>query len=115
MKRPICTVCQQRPCAVNYHSQDTVHYRSKCDTCSRKHKKLKPREPKWKKQGYKKKSICDLCGFKARIASQILVYHIDGDLNNVEHRNLRSVCRNCVEDIKRQDRPWRRGDLEPDF
>jgi hypothetical protein len=115
MNRPICPVCQQRPCAINYHSIDRVHYRSRCDYCSRKQKKLKPREPKWKQQGYKKKTSCDLCGFKARTASQILVYHIDGNLNNAEQRNLRSVCRNCIEDIKRQERPWKRGDLEPDF
>jgi hypothetical protein len=43
------------------------------------------------------------------------VFHMDGNMANSEQRNLRSICRNCVEVVKRQDRPWRQGDLEPDF
>lgn len=70
--------------------------------------------PKWQLGGYKKKAVCDLCGFKSRYASQIVVYHRDGDLANCELINLRSVCLNCVEAIKRQQPLWRQGDLEPD-
>ena len=62
----------------------------------------------------KKKPACDRCGFRARLASQLLVYHIDGDLNNATVRNLRTVCRNCVEEIARTEITWRAGDLEPD-
>jgi hypothetical protein len=57
---------------------------------------------------------CDRCGFKARYASQILVYHQDGNLNNAAVKNLKSVCKNCVEELLRADLPWRLGDLEPD-
>jgi hypothetical protein len=115
MKRPICPVCQQRPCAVNYLKEEVTHYRSRCDNCIRKGKKVKPHEPQWKLKGYKKKPACDLCGFRSKFNSQTLVYHIDGNLNNVEPRNLRTICKNCAEVVKRQERPWRRGDLEPDF
>lgn len=108
-------MCQQRLCAINYRKDDVVHYRGKCDHCSRKGKKVKPQEPKWQLKGYKKKPTCDLCGFKSKYNSQTLVYHIDGNLNNVEPRNLRTICRNCVEVVRRQDRPWRQGSLEPDF
>ena len=62
----------------------------------------------------KKKSQCDRCGFRARFTSQLLVYHVDGDLNNTALRNLRTVCRNCVEEIARTEITWRAGDLEPD-
>jgi hypothetical protein len=112
--RPICQACNQRPCAVNYIREDVTHYRSRCETCQRKNKGIKPREPRWKSAGYKKKPACDRCGFKARFASQLLVYHIDGDLNNATVRNLRTVCRNCVEEIARSEVTWRAGDLEPD-
>jgi hypothetical protein len=112
--RPICRACNQRPCAVNYIREDVTHYRSRCETCQRKNKGIKPREPRWKSAGYKKKPACDRCGFKARLASQLLVYHIDGDLNNANVRNLRTVCRNCVEEIARTEVTWRAGDLEPD-
>jgi hypothetical protein len=112
--RPICKACNQRPCAVNYIREDITHYRSRCETCQRRGKGIKPREPRWKSAGYKKKPACDRCGFKARLASQLLVYHIDGDLNNATVRNLRTVCRNCVEEIARVEVTWRAGDLEPD-
>jgi hypothetical protein len=112
--RPICQACNQRPCAVNYIKEDTTHYRSRCETCQRRGRGIKPREPRWKSAGYKKKPACDRCGFRARFASQLLVYHIDGDLNNVSVRNLRTVCRNCVEEISKVEVTWRAGDLEPD-
>jgi hypothetical protein len=57
---------------------------------------------------------CDRCGFKARYSAQILVYHVDGDLNNVHIKNLKSICKNCVEEVSRSDLPWRPGDLAPD-
>jgi hypothetical protein len=43
-----------------------------------------------------------------------LVLHVDGNLNNADVRNLKTVCLNCVEEIKRSDLPWKKGDLEPD-
>lgn len=110
----MCPVCNQRPCAVNYIREDVTHYRSRCETCQRRGRNIKPREPRWKSSGYKKKPTCDRCGFKARLTSQLLVYHVDGDLNNTALRNLRTVCRNCVEEIARVEVTWRRGDLEPD-
>jgi hypothetical protein len=42
------------------------------------------------------------------------VYHMDGNLNNSELRNLKSVCLNCSIEVTRSDLPWRRGDLEED-
>lgn len=112
--RPICQACNQRPCAVNYIREDITHYRSRCENCQRRGKGIKPREARWKSAGYKKKPACDRCGFRARVASQLLVYHIDGDLNNATVRNLRTVCRNCVEEIAKTEVTWRAGDLEPD-
>jgi hypothetical protein len=115
MKRPICQSCGQRPCAVNYIKEDVTHYRSRCETCARKRRGIKAREPRWKSAGYKKKMVCDKCGFKAKYASQILVYHTDGNLNNAVQKNLKSVCKNCVEELLKSDLPWKAGDLEPDL
>ena len=112
--RPICKACNQRPCAVNYIKEDVTHYRSRCETCQRRNRGIKPRDPRWKSAGYKKKPQCDRCGFRARFISQLLVYHIDGDLNNTALKNLRTVCKNCVEEISRVEVNWRPGDLEPD-
>ncbi len=58
---------------------------------------------------------CDRCGFKAKYAGQIFVYHTDGDLNNTGLKNLKSVCRNCEVELSKSDLLWRQGDLEPDF
>lgn len=65
-------------------------------------------------QGYKKKPGCDKCGFKARYTAQLMVYHVNGDLNNSDLRNLKTICLNCAEEIIRSDVPWVPGDIEPD-
>lgn len=114
MSRPLCKACGKQFAAINCYRQDRVYYRSRCDSCIRKGRKLKPVVPRWKASGYKKKMICDRCGFRAKSAAQILVYHTDSDLNNSELRNLRSICLNCSVEIIREDLPWRRGDLEED-
>lgn len=112
--RPICQACDQRPCAVNYIREGITHYRTRCETCQRKSRGIKKRLARWESAGYKKKMQCDRCGFKARYSAQILVYHVDGDLNNVNLKNLKSICKNCVEAVSRSDLPWRQGDLAPD-
>jgi hypothetical protein len=114
MNRPNCKACNQRLCAVNYHRNGVTHYRGRCDHCIKKGRRVKPPEPRWKATGYKKKTTCDHCGFRAKYAAQLLVYHVDGNLNNSTLRNLKTVCQNCVIDIKKSDLTWRAGDLEPD-
>ena len=114
MDRPICQACNQRLRAVNYIREDKIHYRSRCENCIKRGRKIKPPEPRWRLAGYKKKSACDRCGFRSRYASQLVVYHVDGNQHNTSLRNLKTVCLNCVEEIKRLDRPWTPGDLEPD-
>ena len=113
--RPLCKACDQRPCAVNYHKHGITHYRSRCETCLRKNRGIKKRQTRWEQAGYRKKMQCDRCGFKARYSAQILVYHVDGNLNHVTAKNLKSICKNCVEEVSRSDLPWRLGDLDPDL
>jgi len=113
--RPICQACGQRPCAVNYHRDEVTHYRSRCENCQRKNKGLKKRTPQWATAGYKKKMTCDRCNFRAKYSAQILVYHVDGKLNNAEIKNLKSVCKNCEVELAKSDLPWKPGDLTPDF
>ena len=115
MKRPLCKSCEQRPCAVNYYRDGVAHYRSRCENCQRKGRGLKRRVPRWEEAGYKKKMSCDHCGFRAKFSAQILVYHVDGKLNNAEFKNLKSVCKNCEVELAKLDATWRRGDLEPDL
>jgi len=100
---------------VNYQRNGVTHYRSRCENCARKNRGLRPREPRWKSAGYKKKMTCDRCGFRAKYVAQIMVYHIDGDLNNTAVKNLKSVCRNCEVELAKTDLPWRQGDLERDL
>lgn len=114
MSRPICKACARNPAAINCHRNDRVYYRSRCDACIRKGRKQKPAVPRWQSTGYKKKMVCDRCGFRAKSTAQILVYHMDGNLNNSELRNLKSICLNCSIEVTRSDLPWRRGDLEED-
>jgi len=113
--RPLCKSCGKRPAAINCYHNDKIYYRKLCDPCQRRGRGVRPADPRWKLAGYKKKDRCDRCQFRAKYAAQLLVHHVDGDLNNCELRNLKTICLNCVEEIKRQDLPWKRGDLEPDL
>ena len=112
--RPTCKACNQRPVAVNYRREETVYYRKICDNCIRRGRKEKAPIARWQSAGYKKKTVCDRCGFRSRYASQLLVYHVDGRLTNTELSNLRTVCLNCVEEVRRLAVPWRPGDLQAD-
>lgn len=112
--RPLCKACGKNLAAVNGWHNDKIYYRSRCSVCIRKKKALPTQVPRWKAAGYKKKMQCDRCGFRARYASQLTVYHVDGNLNNVELRNLKTICLNCAVEITRSDLPWRPGDLEAD-
>jgi hypothetical protein len=112
--RPICKNCNKNFCAINYRRNETTHFRSICDECGRKKNKLRPRKPNWTKSGYKKKPTCDLCGFRSTYSSQITVFHIDGNLENIALTNLRSICLNCIEIVKKKQVTWRRGDLTVD-
>ena len=114
-KRPICKKCKKNLCAINYKRNEVYHYRSVCDECGRKKSKLKPRKANWVKSGYKKKTTCDLCGFKSIFPTQMTVFHIDGNLENVLLSNLRTICLDCIEVVKRKEVTWRRGDLEVDY
>ena len=115
MIRPLCTACNQRPQAINCYKNDRVYYRSRCDSCARKNKKIKPAVARWQSAGYKKKSTCDRCGFKSRYSAQLMVFHVDGNLHNTTAKNLKTVCQNCAVEINRSDLPWKPGDLEADF
>jgi len=113
--RPMCKVCENRAAAVAYHKYGRIYYRSRCGHCAARGKKPRAAVPRWQSAGYRKKAACDRCGFQARHASQLMVYHVNGDLRDSELRNLKTVCLNCAVLITRQDLPWRRGDLEPDL
>ena len=85
-----------------------------CDNCIRKGRRQKPVTPRWSKQGYKKKMACDRCNFRAKSTKQMLVYHVDGNMNNCNLSNLRTVCLNCSVEVMRLDLPWKVGDLTED-
>ena len=113
--RNLCAVCGKRPVAVNYKRDNKTYYRSRCDSCIRKKKKLPLAIPLWVSAGYKKKNHCEKCGFKAKYKEQLHVFHIDGALNNVKPGNLKTVCANCQIEVAKEGLSWRQGDLVPDF
>jgi len=112
--RPMCMICNQRPRAIAYYRGNTIQYRRRCEHCIRRGKHVSAPVPRWKTAGYKKKPMCDLCGFRAKFSAQLMVYHVDGNMNNTTVRNLKTVCQNCVVELAKSDLLWRAGDLEPD-
>ena len=109
MKRPICDTCGERPKAVNYYKGKKVYYRRKCEQCLKSHRPVKPL---WVDAGYKVKRVCEACGFKPVVRKQVTVFYIDGNLNNVDVKNLKTVCLNCNAELVKTG--WKRGDLKPD-
>jgi hypothetical protein len=114
-QRPICPTCNTRPVAINYLKEGVTHYRKQCDSCLRKGKKLKPKPPAWAKAGYTKKSVCEKCNFKAKLSQQMFVFHIDGNLANVDWMNLKTVCNNCRTELLNSKTSWKQSPLTPDF
>lgn len=115
MERPLCTVCNDRPVAINCHNGDRVYYRKVCDACSRKGKKLKPAAPQWFRMGYRKKPHCDKCGFKAKLPRQMSVFHVDGNLSNVDSFNLKTICANCKVELYETKSQWKASPSIGDF
>jgi hypothetical protein len=116
MLRPMCCICNQSPAAVNYIRNNKHYYRKICDGCRRKGKKVKPIPPGWFKAGYRKKHVCDKCGWRAKYPEkQMSVFHIDGNLKNNDNFNLKTVCLNCRVEISMSRLPWKEAEVKPDF
>ena len=115
MERPICLTCNQRSVAINYISNDKVRYRKVCDVCAKAGKKHKV-VPAWYRTGYRKKQVCEKCGYKAKYPEkQTSVFHVDGNLKNNSPLNLKTVCLNCRVELAASKLPWREAPLTPDF
>lgn len=111
--RPLCSECKILPCAINYQRKGITYYRKRCEACSRKARKEKiHKEPRWALAGYKPKSLCEKCGFKPTLKGQLAVFHIDGDMQNISARNLKTVCLNCNFELSVNG--WVHGDLQED-
>ena len=113
--RPLCIKCRSNPRAYAYRKNNKIYWRRKCDACIRQEKNLKiGGVTSLQRSGYTKKNKCELCGFKAREQIQLDVLFIDGNKNNTNYTNLKTVCANCqrLASIKRLR--WSVGDLEVD-
>jgi hypothetical protein len=113
MTRPLC-ICGFRPAAINYIKNDITYYRKKCESCL-KHGEIGHGIPRWYRDGYRQKLVCDKCGFKGKHDEQFNVYHVDGNLNNSRPSNLKTVCANCQRALHKEGSRWKQGDLQPDF
>lgn len=112
MTRHLCKKCGQNPAAVNYYKSGKVYYRSQCDHCARGHKESRP---PWLLSGYKKKNSCDRCGFRSSHQEVFNVFHVDGNLTNCRHSNLKTVCANCQRVLHKEGIKWKQGGLTADF
>ena len=101
MTNQVCNICQNNPVAVNYKRNGKTYYRKTCYYCNKK-KKSETELPNQllKKSGYKKKAVCDRCGFKSKTSAQMEIYYRDNNIYNVSLSNLRSYCSNCIIEIK---------------
>jgi len=113
--RPLCVNCKSKPRAYAYKKGNKIYWRKLCDACNRKKSKKKIGGiTALQRSGYRKKSKCELCGFKAQTQLQLDVLFVDGNLRNTSSTNLKTVCANCqrLSSVKRLG--WKIGDLVAD-
>ena len=113
--RPLCVNCKSKPRAYAYKKGNKIYWRKLCDACNRKKSKKKIGGiTALQRSGYRKKSKCELCGFKAQTQLQLDVLFVDGNLRNTNSTNLKTVCANCqrLSSVKRLG--WKIGDLVAD-
>jgi len=110
--RKICSKCSKRQVAINYRKDEKIFYRTVCDTCA---KNRKTGVSLWEKSGYKKKNLCDKCSYSSIHTEQFDVFHVDGNLLNSRHSNLKTVCANCQRILTKELFKWKRGNIKPDL
>lgn len=113
MQRNLCPKCRKHPVAINYYRKEQVHYRSLCTPCIHKTKKVLPKVASWIKSGYKKSNKCDRCGFKFKLIEQSEVHYVDGNPDNSNWLNLKTICANCRLEVAKNK--WRPSSISPDF
>ena len=113
--RPLCTQCRMKPRAYGYRKANKIYWRRLCDSCNRKKNQKKiGGVTALQRSGYKKKTKCELCGFKAQDKIQLDVLFVDGNLRNTNSNNLKTVCANCQRLGSVRRLGWRVGDLIAD-
>ena len=113
LERLLCPCCKVKLVAINYHKYGKIYYRNKCDQCYKK--KRKPAPATWVRSGYKKKDKCDRCSFKFKLFEQSTVFHVDGNTENVDWTNLKTVCANCSIELVHSKSQWTKSKLAPDY
>ena len=114
--RPLCVECKSKPRAYAYKKGNKIYWRRLCDTCNRKKTKKKVGGvTALQRSGYRRKSKCELCGFKARNQLQLDVLFVDGNLRNTNNTNLKTVCANCRTVLSKEGVKWKQGDLVADY
>ncbi len=111
--RPTCPCCLTKPVAIINHRYGKTYYRKKCDQCYRK--KKKPLPAAWVRSGYKKKEVCEKCRFKFRHPDQASVFHLDGNVNNADWVNLKTICANCQIELAHSTMKWKPAKISADF
>ena len=110
--RKKCPACKVKPVAVNYHHKGKIYYKRLCHQCARLGRR--PAPPGWVRSGYKPKAWCDKCGFKFKVKQQMNVVYVDGNQNNNDWVNLKTICLNCLAEIKLNNLPWKPY-ITPDY
>ena len=112
-ERVLCPCCKILPVAINYVKDGRTYYRKKCNPCYRKHKK--PLPSSWVRSGYAKKDACEKCRFRFKFSEQAFVVHIDGNIENCDWTNLRTICANCQIEMSHSTMKWKPAKITADF
>lgn len=90
----LCKTCKIRPVRKAYKNKNTgkQYWKPECGRC---YKKRYGVSAKRRLKAGAKEGICDECGFVAKHPCQLDVDHIDGNRDNDDPSNYRTLCANC--------------------
>jgi hypothetical protein len=91
----LCLICGRNPVAIaGKTSTGRLRFKRRCEECIKRSRAV--RLNSFRDHILKhKKSKCEECGFEAQHPCQLDVDHVDGNRENSDPSNLRTLCANC--------------------
>ena len=110
----LCLICGRNPVALSGKtSTGRLRFKKRCEACIKRSRAIRLNVHRDLILRHKK-SFCEECGFVAVNSCQLDVDHLDGNRENSDSKNLRTLCANChrLKTVLNGDHKFYRGRLQ---